>query len=153
MLIRLIYASAAAADMDHPTLDRVLAQARRNNTQRDITGLLAFDSAHFLQVLEGGRDTISALYTRICGDDRHRNVTLLQCGDIEERAFDRWTMGFAAADASHRALFMRHASRARFDPRVLTGASALALLMGLRDIAGKAPSTQVEQQENSATTR
>jgi hypothetical protein len=40
-------------------------------------------------------------------------------------------MGFAAADARHAEMYLRHGQSSRFDPHAMTAAGALALLQAL----------------------
>ena len=60
MLIRLLYASTAQEGVDLNEFKRILSQAQTNNDQRDLTGMLAFNSKLFLQALEGARDQVNA---------------------------------------------------------------------------------------------
>ena len=131
MLTRLIYASEAASHVTPETVQSILAQARRVNARLGLTGMLAFDSNVFLQVLEGPREEVNALFCRIAGDKRHRRVVLLEVAAAQERHFGHWHMAFAPADATHRRLYLRHCKRAQLDPFQMKPAAALALLKAL----------------------
>ena len=98
MLTRLIYASEAAAALNPESVQALLEQARAANQQREITGLLAFDSQVFMQVLEGPREQVSALFLRIAADRRHKRVVVLDARSVDERHFGAWSMAFAADD-------------------------------------------------------
>jgi len=135
MLFRLIYASEPAMPLDTAQIEAILATARRNNPRMDITGMLAFDSRAFLQVLEGDRAQLSALYSRLVADTRHRTLHILGMAAIDARDFGGWDMGFAAANARHQALFLRHGSGRRFEPQRLSAAAAVALLKDLAEQA------------------
>jgi hypothetical protein len=132
MLSRLIYASVVADDLRADELNRMLEHARLRNALRGITGMLAFDSRSFLQVLEGSRKALSDLYAAILRDPRHRGVQLLKFARIETRLFPDWSMGFMPADLTHRAMLVRHAPTPHFDPGALDGESAEALLVAFR---------------------
>lgn len=138
MLTRLIYASEPAAALTPATVQDIVTRACANNQRLHLSGLLAFDSHSFLQVLEGERAALSALYGRIAADPRHRRLELMEVVPVHERRFGRWTMGFAAADATHAELFLRFGGSPRFDPYAMTAASALGLLeaMGGQASAG-----------------
>lgn len=127
MLSRLIYSSEPAQPLDDQQVMDILSTARRNNERNDVTGMLVFDSQAFLQVIEGGRDQLSALYASLVRDARHRRLTILGMGPVDERAFSSWQMGFAAAHAGHRSLFLKHGTSSRFEPDRLTAQAALAL--------------------------
>ena len=138
MLSRLIYASEVAQGLSPEGLQALLTTARQCNRLHDVSGMLVFDSRCFLQAVEGSREALSQLYSNLVRDPRHSRLLLLTFEPIDKRAFSDWTMGFAAADASHKRLYLRHGPSARFDPYQLKASGALALLMGL--------SAEVEQE-------
>ena len=131
MLSRLIYASMAAQEFPPEGLGGLLTDARRRNRLHDVSGMLAFNSEYFLQAIEGSRAALSQLYSNMVRDPRHSRLLLLTFEPVDNRAFSDWTMGFAAADATRRRLYIRHGSSARFDPYQLTATGALALLKDL----------------------
>jgi hypothetical protein len=92
MLVRLIYASRANDGITHDSLTALLKQSRAKNLDCGVTGVLVFSDGVFLQVLEGGRDSVSKLYNRITQDVGTRDVVLLGYEEIEERRFagGRW---------------------------------------------------------------
>lgn len=128
MLYRLIYASESTPAFANSEVNALLAQARLNNGLRDMTGMLVFDSRCFLQALEGDRTLLSRLYNRMVVDPRHTSLVILGMEPIERRVFAQWQMGYAAADASRKPLYLRHGSSSNFEPRRLTAPGALALL-------------------------
>jgi hypothetical protein len=67
----------------------ILKTAREHNPRTGVTGVLCHcaTSKIFMQVLEGGRGAVSALYNRIAQDPRHREVALLSYEEIGERSF------------------------------------------------------------------
>ncbi|MEM7412304.1 MAG: BLUF domain-containing protein [Myxococcota bacterium] len=96
----LVYASAATREMTPEDLAEILAAARKNNRPAGVTGMLLYHEGSFLQALEGDRAVVEALYERIEEDPRHSDAMILFRGDVEERVFERWSMGFyRAADA------------------------------------------------------
>jgi hypothetical protein len=120
-----------AQDLSPEGLQALLTTARQCNRLHDVSGMMAFDSRYFLQAVEGSREALSQLYSNLVRDRRHKRLVLLSFESIEQRNFSDWTMGFAAADASRRRLYLRHGPSARFDPYQLKASGALALLMGL----------------------
>ena len=76
MLVRLLYASRSEG-VTQETIEAILAQSRRHNPANGITGILCHSGDVFMQVLEGGRSAVNALYREICKDPRHDAVTLL----------------------------------------------------------------------------
>lgn len=131
MLTRLIYASASAHAMGPHDIESLLQHARQANQRRDLTGALIFSHDSYLQALEGDREVVSTLYTRLAADPRHQRLVILSCGPIAERVFADWSMAFAPADASHRLLFLKHGVSSRLEPHALHADAALQLLRDL----------------------
>ena len=93
-----------------------------------ITGVLCLSGGIFLQVLEGGRAAVSALYNRIAADPRHRDVCLLSFAEIGERHFAGWAMGQVNLGRLNPAQLIKYSETAVLDPFVLPGAASMALL-------------------------
>jgi hypothetical protein len=127
MLVRLIYASRAADGIDADTLHAIMKSSRNHNAVSGLTGVLVFTDGIFLQVLEGGRDAVSATYNRIAQDERHRDVVLLGYDEIGERHFAGWAMGQANLSRLNPGVLLKYSERAVLDPYALSGAAALAL--------------------------
>ncbi len=89
--IQLIYASQPFG-FDDLALSGILNTARKNNQRDGITGALICREDLYLQMLEGRRDVVTALFARILHDDRHTQVISLWTGDIETRLFPEWAM-------------------------------------------------------------
>jgi hypothetical protein len=96
---RLIYVSAARAEMTTSQLDSILDAARRNNEPAGVTGLLLSHDGSFFQVLEGPRNALTKLFSAIEKDPRHSKVIVLQSVSTDRRAFPNWSMGFLNAHA------------------------------------------------------
>lgn len=95
--IRLIYSScspASASDEQRAAdVTSILVQARENNARLGITGLLLTVNGHYLQVLEGPRRAVDALFKRIEKDARHGGVSLLLRTASHAPIFPMWSMG------------------------------------------------------------
>ena len=134
-LARLIYASRATNPMGAGDMAALLDAASEFNRGIGITGMLAFDQASFLQVLEGGAQSVNSLYNRIARDPRHRHLTLLAYGEVVEREFADWGMvsfDICGMSASARAVTMRkYRETPWFDPFSMQAGSALSLLRAL----------------------
>ena len=127
-LVRLLYASRAAAPVKPDELASILRQAKANNPAQGITGVLCCSDDMFLQVLEGGRTAVNRLYGRIVADPRHTDVELLGYQQIGERHFAGWSMGQVNVSRLNPALLLKYSATARLDPYAMSGAVALALL-------------------------
>ena len=134
MLVRLIYASTATENVGMTEFKGILQQSQVNNNRRDLTGVLAFNSKIFLQGLEGSREEVNELYTRLLRDTRHHTVAILEYAEIEAREWAQWSMGFAAPSADNRALFLKYSGQSVFNPYAM-GGGAVKKLLG--ELAGK----------------
>ena len=94
MTYQIVYCSAATTAFDEQDLLALLAVARTNNTRLGVTGMLLFHEGSFIQVLEGERETVETLYDRVAQDQRHAGTRVLARGEVEERSFEEWSMGF-----------------------------------------------------------
>jgi hypothetical protein len=126
MLVRLLYASRAAESAPDSLIENILQQARHKNPELGITGVLCHGGDVFLQALEGGRDSVNALYNRIVCDRRHRRVTLLTYEEIAERRFAGWTMGLVNLSKVNSSTLLKYSERPLIDPFGLSGATLAA---------------------------
>ncbi|HEX8658114.1 MAG TPA: BLUF domain-containing protein, partial [Hymenobacter sp.] len=87
-------------------LCELLEQSRRHNAAAGITGLLLYSDGRYVQVLEGPRDKVRALYARIRKDPRHSHLVTICEGPGPTRWFTQWSMGlgYVAKPAAARAL-------------------------------------------------
>lgn len=127
MLVRLLYASRASADVDADALALILRQSRAHNPAEGVTGVLCHSEGIFLQLLEGGRSQVNKLYARILVDSRHERVELLCYDEIDERRFAGWAMGQVNLSRLNRGLLLKYSERAMLDPFALSGRVSLAL--------------------------
>lgn len=128
MMIRLLYASRATETLSKKTIDAILASSRRNNPDAGITGILCHSGDTFLQVLEGGRVPVNALYNRITQDPRHREVTLLHYQEVTERRFAGWTMGQVNVSKVNQSWLLKYSEKPVLDPFSISGQVSMALL-------------------------
>jgi len=128
MLVRLLYASRAAKPASAAVNDAILARSRSYNAAHGITGILCHGGDIFMQVLEGGRDEVNALYAQIVRDPRHKDVVLLQYEEITERRFAGWTMGQVDLARVNLSLLLKYSERAVLDPYAVSGKVSAALL-------------------------
>ncbi len=128
MLVRLLYASRAAAPLTAPVVDSILDQSRKNNAPHGITGMLCFSEDIFLQVLEGGRDEVCELFNTIVRDPRNIGARILSYEEIAERRFGGWTMGQVNIAKVNPSLLLKYATKASLDPFSCSGHASMALL-------------------------
>lgn len=130
MLVRLLYASRAV-QANPDAIESILHQSREHNPASGVTGVLCYGSGVFLQVLEGGRETVSELYGHIQRDARHKDVVLLHFEEIEERRFGGWTMGEVNMTRINASILLKYGETPVLDPYAVSGRVSLALLQEL----------------------
>jgi hypothetical protein len=137
MLVRLLYASRSASEIDETLIASILDHSRKYNLEHGITGILcAYTPGNvFLQLLEGGRAAVNAVYGNIVRDPRHCDVTLLDYAEIIERHFASWRMGRVNLNRVNQGTILRFSESAVLDPFTMSGPTALALLDELTSTA------------------
>lgn len=140
MLVRLLYASRSNSKIDCDEIHSIMQQAHAHNPQNGITGILCYSEHVFMQVLEGGREAINALYARILHDPRHNDVVLLHYEEVDERRYAGWTMGQANLAKINASTMLRFSELPKVDPHAMSGKNSLALideLMATATIIGR----------------
>lgn len=134
-LIRLIYISVTCSKMNLASLQEILSVAEEHNTEKKITGALAYGNSSFLQVLEGSRSEVSALYNHISKDHRHTEVELVEVVPIQTRDFGKWSMRYVYFDeqnnSNHIATIKRIANTDKFTPKLWTAEQSLSVMIAL----------------------
>lgn len=128
MLVRLLYASRAAEAVTQELTEAILQSSRKHNPALGITGVLCYGGDVYMQVLEGGREAVNELYTKIVRDERHRNIALLHYQEVAERKFAGWTMGQVNLAKVNPALLLKYSDKAVLDPFATSGRASMALL-------------------------
>jgi hypothetical protein len=128
MLVRLLYASRAAAPVTQEIIESILQQSRTHNPGLGITGVLCHGGEVYMQALEGGRDAVNALYTKIVRDTRHREVMLLHYAEVPERHFAGWTMGQVNLTKVNPSLLLKYSDKPVRAPFTVSGRASMAML-------------------------
>ena len=123
MLIQLTYASRATRILGPADVKDILAASQRNNAAAGVTGALCLSNGIFLQQLEGDRNVVNQIYTRILGDNRHKDTAILDFSEIAARRFGNWNMGLISTVAENRQVFLRYSGSNSFDPYTMGTAS------------------------------
>jgi hypothetical protein len=87
------------------------------------------ETGRFIQMLEGDKREVRALYDKIRKDKRHHTILTLDEGEIEARMFSEWAMGFKNVDDALLAGLPGHArlGDASFDPAAFRNSNVEAL--------------------------
>ena len=141
MLVRLLYASRAVDSISQEELLKILSQSKAHNPESGITGVLCSSGQIFMQLLEGGRMQVNALYNQIAADRRHKDVVILSYEEIFERRFAGWSMGLVNLERLNPALLLKYSESATLNPYAVSGVASMALfddLMATASIMGQA---------------
>lgn len=128
MLVRLLYASRAAAPVTQEIIESILQQSRTHNPAHGITGILCHGGDVYMQALEGGREAVNSLYMKIVRDTRHREVILLHYAEVPERHFAGWTMGQVNLSKVNPSMLLKYSDKPVLDPFTVSGRASMALL-------------------------
>ena len=134
-LFRILYCSrnkiGDLSEQQSRALDQILATARANNSRREVTGALLYNAGYFAQVLEGPRTSIEHIFERIQRDQRHGDVTVLECSGIQLRDFPEWSMARVQPQSEAQAAQTTNALHSAMQDSVAGGAGVLDLLRSL----------------------
>jgi len=133
-MIQLVYGSRASRPVRFAELCKLLALAQRKNAARGVTGKLCFDGKCFVQVLEGDRDDVNAVYHHIARDPRHQELQILSVCEVEVRSFAEWHMAYCGVSEASKAVLERLGIPS-LDPLELSAEAALAVLTDLPSLA------------------
>ncbi len=133
MLVRLIYASRAAATPKNlnEQVRHIIDSAQARNADLGVTGVLCMHERNFVQVLEGDRAAVNRVYTSITRDQRHEEITLLSYGPIDERRFAHWSMVELDLSRVNPAVLLRFMPTPHFDPLAVGPEQLLTLIADL----------------------
>ena len=95
ILYHLLYQSTSRTEQTNAALHSILHTSVENNRASGITGFLHGEGGYYLQYLEGQRSDVEETAARIKKDRRHGDFTILSSGDLAQRYFPDWQMGFA----------------------------------------------------------
>lgn len=97
-MFELLYTSIAPQGLSEQELQELLTKARIKNKQLGISGMMIYHQREVMQILEGEKSAVQALYDTIVEDPRHTRVSVFYEGAIHERAFKDWSMAFKSLD-------------------------------------------------------
>jgi hypothetical protein len=128
MMIRMLYVSTAAGPVTTAVTGTILRSAQAHNAANGITGVLCQGHGLYLQVLEGQRPAVEALYARIQLDKRHTKVEQRHLEDITRRRYGKWSM--AHVDWAPLSIATNENSPG-FDPYAASGEQVMAQIDAL----------------------
>lgn len=90
----LSYVSTGCDGLRFEHIKEILEVSNQRNKDTGITGILVYCNKHFFQILEGEKEVVESLFSKISIDPRHDNVIKLQSTFVEKRQFEKWNMAF-----------------------------------------------------------
>ena len=125
MLVRLLYVSQPVGPVTTTVTAQILENSNIYNKRENITGVLCQGSGLYMQALEGVRQQVNTLYSRIMASRHHNNIELLSMEEITQRQFDKWSMALVQLSKDDPMVQLAHPE---FDPYSASSKDALALL-------------------------
>ena len=95
-LVQLVYHSRPSAELAGSArlsaFRAINKVAKVRNRNEGVGGFLVLTRTHFVQLLEGERGAVMAVYERIRRDVRHDHCTLVDISPVRSRRFEGWAM-------------------------------------------------------------
>ena len=88
----LLYVSKRPEFTTDDDVERIIDIAEKLNAVNQITGILLIRRRYFIQYFEGSKDAVEDLLKRLQADSRHRDMLILERGEIDFRLFPEWRM-------------------------------------------------------------
>jgi hypothetical protein len=130
-MVRLVYASTFNAEVDPAELKNIHENARKNNNEIDVSGILIFGNNYFLQCLEGGRTNVNKIYEKISKDSRHKDLIILGYEECHSRMFEKWSMKLLILTEEKKEIVKKYSRTKIFDPYDMSSESCTQLLKHL----------------------
>ena len=142
IILRLTYISRYNNHNENGEVTRILAQAQQNNARNGITGALVFNHNYFLQSIEGARPMINELLRKLIKDDRHFSLQVIECCEVEQRRWNKWSMKYLIPSEDNKELALKYSTGSQFNPYLMSTKQIMMLIDTL--------STIQEQEETEA---
>ncbi len=129
MLVRLLYASRAAAPLTPAVLDSILEQSRaQQSAPRASPACCASATTCSSRCSKAVATRSAASTTRSCATTATPHVCILSFEEIRERRFGGWTMGQVNIAKVNPTLLLKYSERAELNPFSCSGQASMALL-------------------------
>lgn len=131
IILRLTYISRYNNHNPNGEVTRILAQAQQNNARNGITGALLFNHNYFLQSIEGARPVINDLLRKLTKDDRHSSLQVIECCEVEQRRWDKWSMRYLTPTDQNKEQALKFSTGTEFNPYLMSTAQVMLLVDAL----------------------
>ncbi|MCB7481470.1 BLUF domain-containing protein [Christiangramia sediminis] len=99
MRFAISYVSSVNPNLTETQIQEVLNFSRNWNNDHDITGILLYSEGNFFQVLEGEKELLKTLFSRILIDKRHQNVMVIFEKEVSQPKFEDYQSDFISLDS------------------------------------------------------
>ena len=106
-LHQIIYLSKLI-EHDEKLIKNVIEKALWHNPRYGITGMMLYADGDILQVLEGPKNEVTALFEKIQRDPRHIDVFVVIDEVLAVRHFPEWSMGYKKIEILDKADFLHY---------------------------------------------
>ncbi len=134
IILRLTYISRYNSDNPNGEVTRILDQAQQNNERNGITGALVFNHNYFLQSIEGARPVINQLLRKLVKDDRHHALQIIECCEVEQRRWSKWSMKYLIPSEENKGLALKFSTGTQFNPYLMSTNQIMMLIDTLSEI-------------------
>lgn len=110
MLVRLYYVSEIGPQLSDIDVQIIVGESQVRNRRLDITGMLVQTERHFLQIIEGRKESVDQLMSSVMRDRRHMNIRRVLEEPITRRLFAQWAMAMCQRGDLGQALARIHAA-------------------------------------------
>lgn len=91
-MLSLIYVSTATDAFQRGELAALADRSAAENARRGVTGMLAYNGEHFMQLLEGEDTVVEQTLARIAEDPRHQSLVVIRRDQRRARECPGWSM-------------------------------------------------------------
>lgn len=96
------YVSTKKEHLPEEEINEILTHTEKNNNKLEITGILLYSEGNFFQVLEGPREDLQTLYTKIKLDSGHYDLISIFEKEVDEPIFQKYTSEFTSIDTRYK---------------------------------------------------
>jgi len=93
------YVSSVNPNLTEEDIQEVLKYTRSWNNDHGITGILLYSEGNFFQVLEGEKELLKSLLSRIVKDERHNSVMVIFQKEVSQTKFNDYQSDFISLDS------------------------------------------------------
>ncbi|TXD96150.1 BLUF domain-containing protein [Psychrobacter frigidicola] len=138
IILRLTYISHYNPDNAKLEVARILQQAQRNNERNGVTGVLVLNDDFFLQSIEGARPVINELLGKLVEDTRHFSLQVIECREIEQRRWNKWSMKYLTPSEQDKKYVLRFSAGTDFNPYLMSTSQVMMFIDTLSELQEQA---------------